>query len=323
MNILITSVSRKVSLVRAFQEALASEGGGRVIGVDVSPTAVGLYVADEHYLVPRSADPSFLKTLLGLALERGVQLVVPTRDEELPLLAQSRDEFLRAGVRVMVPKPETVAVCQDKLRFAEFCAAHGLETPAIRKSAADGPFPMFVKPRQGKGGRGALEVRSPAELEGALAHLAGDAVVQEFIDAPEYTIDLFADFSGNIISVVPRQRILVVGGESYVSCTVKNPRLRDEAIRLSRALGLEGHNTIQCFLHEGRVKFIEVNARYGGAAALGFAAGANTPRDLVRLVQGKEVAPHIDDFRDGLYMLRYTEDRFLDRGSLTQQAYHR
>ena len=137
------------------------------------------------------------------------------------------------------------------------------------------------------------------------------------------TIDLFADFSGNIISVVPRQRILVVGGESYVSCTVKNPRLRDEAIRLSRALGLEGHNTIQCFLHEGRVKFIEVNARYGGAAALGFAAGANTPRDLVRLVQGKEVAPHIDDFRDGLYMLRYTEDRFLDRGSLTQQAYHR
>ncbi len=323
MNVLITSVSRKVSLVRAFQEALAAEGGGHVIGVDVSPTAVGLYLADEHYLVPRSDDPAFAETLLDLCKEHGVQLVVPTRDEELPILAKSRDEFLRAGVRIMVPPTETVEICQDKLRFAEFCARHGIGTPDIRTSPDKGPFPVFVKPRHGKGGKGAFSARSRAELEGALARLDGDAVVQELVDAPEYTIDLFADFSGNIISVVPRQRILVVGGESYVSCTVKDDRLRDEAIRLAKALRLEGHNTIQCFLQDDRVKFIEVNARYGGAAALGFAAGAKTPHDLVRLVLGKEVSPHIDDFQDGLYMLRYTQDLFLERGSLTGRAHRK
>lgn len=323
MNVLFTSVSRKISLVRAFQQALAEEGGGHVIGVDVSPTAVGLYLADEHYLVPRSDDPAFPSTLIDLARNHEVRLVVPTRDEELPVLANVRDEFLRAGVRIMVPSAETVEICQDKLRFAEFCARHGLGTPEIRTSPERGPFPVFVKPRHGKGGKGAYPARSRAELDGALARLEGDAVVQEFVDAPEYTIDLFADFAGNIISVVPRQRILVVGGESYVSCTVKDARLRDEAIRLAKALRLEGHNTIQCFLQGDQVKFIEVNARYGGAAALGFAAGARTPRDLVRLVQGKEVRPHIDDFQEGLYMLRYTEDLFLDRKSLTGRAYQR
>ncbi len=323
MNVVITSVSRKVSLIRAFQEALAAEGDGHVIGVDVSPTAVGLYMADEHYLVPRSDDAAFIPTLLDLCTKHGVRLVVPTRDEELPVLAKARGEFLRAGVRIMVPPVETVEICQDKLRFAEFCARNGLGAPEIRDSPENGPFPVFVKPRHGKGGKGTFLVRSRVELDGALARLGGDAIVQEFIDAPEYTIDLFADFSGNVISVVPRQRILVVGGESYVSCTVKDIRLRNEAIRLAKALRLEGHNTIQCFLKGDQVKFIEVNARYGGAAALGFAAGAKTPLDLVRIVNGKQVEPHVDDFQEGLFMLRYTQDLFLDRASLTGRAYRR
>ena len=37
MNVLITSASRKVWLVRAFQRAVEAEGGGLVIAVDASP----------------------------------------------------------------------------------------------------------------------------------------------------------------------------------------------------------------------------------------------------------------------------------------------
>lgn len=316
MNVLITSASRKVWLVRAFQEALAKEGGGRVIAVDASPTSAALYVADEHYVVPRSDDPAFLEQVSQVCTEREVRLLVPTRDEELPLFATQKAALARQGTTVMVSDPEAVRVCQDKLEFARFCKAQLIETPTLYEGAPP-CFPVFVKPRVGKGGRGTFLARSQSELESALAFLRGDAVVQDYVVAPEFTIDLFADFSGTVISAVPRQRLLVVGGESFVSKTVKEPRLRDEAIRLARALQLAGHCTIQCFLDEDIVKFIEVNPRFGGAAALGFAAGVSTPHFLIRLLKGERLQPQLDAFREDLYMLRYTTDMFLEASSLS------
>jgi carbamoyl-phosphate synthase large subunit len=321
MNVLITSVSRKVGLVRSFQDALAKEGGGDVIAADASPTAAALYVADEHYLVPQSDEESFIPSLVRLCSERNSRLVVPTRDEELPVFAKHREAFDRIGVRVMVPDLSTVGICQDKFRFAKFCAENRLGTPRIYEDFKEAVFPLFVKPRRGKGSRGTFFVRTRRELEGVLAYLGGDTVVQEYIDAPEYTIDLFADFSGNVLSVVPRQRILVVGGESFVSKTVKNPLLSDEAIRLANKLRLVGHSTIQCFLNHGAVKFIEVNPRYGGGAALGFAAGAPTPLYLVKLVKGEKLYPMIGKFKDDYVMLRYTNDLFLEGKSLAKRRF--
>ena len=134
------------------------------------------------------------------------------------------------------------------------------------------------------------------------------------------TIDLFADFSGKVISVIPRERVRIFGGESFVGKTTSNPTLIEESIRLASELKLIGHNTIQCFFDNEDVLFIEVNPRFGGGANLGFAAGARTPQFLVRLIQGKEVVPMIGKFKDEYVMLRYTEDLFLDSESLAKRT---
>jgi carbamoyl-phosphate synthase large subunit len=139
-----------------------------------------------------------------------------------------------------------------------------------------------------------------------------EAIIQEFIKAPEYTIDLFSDFSGKVISVIPRERIQTFGGESFVGKTVSSSVLFREAARLATKLGLIGHNTIQCFLENDAVKFIEVNPRFGGGAHLGFAAGAPTPLFLVKLLKGEILKPRIGKFKDNYLMLRYTEDMFFD-----------
>jgi len=141
-------------------------------------------------------------------------------------------------------------------------------------------------------------------------------IIQEYIDAPEYTVDVFADFEGNVISVVPRERIKVLAGESFVSRTSRNFTMINEASRLATALRLVGHNTVQCFLLGNLVQFIEVNPRFGGAAHLGFAAGVPTPRLLVRIVKGEKLTPILGQFRDNYYMLRYTEDLYMDQDKL-------
>lgn len=318
MNVLITSASRKVALVRAFREALAEEGGGSVVAADASAKAPALYLADRGALVPRTDDPGFVEAIVDLCRREEIDLIVPTRDEELPLFAETREAFEGAGARVLVPGREPVEICRDKRRFVEHCRAHGFETPRTYASSDRGGierWPVFVKPRIGKGGRGAGLVGSADELERALVRLP-DAVVQEAIEAPEFTIDTFLDFEGRPVSAVPRERLYVFGGESFVSRTVEGSRLSEAAIGLSRSIGLTGHLTVQAFDDGGTVRFIEINPRYGGASHLGFAAGAPTPRFVVRLLLGRPVEPRVGRHRRGLTMLRYTEDLFLGEGEL-------
>ncbi|MEE9173729.1 MAG: hypothetical protein V3U30_01990 [Thermoplasmata archaeon] len=128
MNVLITSASRKVSLIRAFQQAVADTGGGQVIAVDVSPLAAALYRADAHFLVPRSDDEAFLPSLMDLCQREEVSLVIPTRDEELPEFAKHRESLEEVGIRVMVPSVDAVEIAQDKRRFAEFASANASGT---------------------------------------------------------------------------------------------------------------------------------------------------------------------------------------------------
>src|SRR5439155_6265598 len=160
--------------------------------------------------------------------------------------------------------PETIRICQDKRRFLHFLQEHGFATPASYAPEAVRPdqYPLFVKERFGKGSQGTWVLESSEDLAYALGK-ANDPIIQQRITAPEYTIDLFADFSGRVLSMVPRQRLGTVGGESFLGRTCKNPQLMAEAARLAEALQFRGHNTLQCFLDQGVVRWIEVNARHG------------------------------------------------------------
>lgn len=323
MNILITSASRKVNLVRAFQQALLQEGGGKVIAVDTRPSAPALYFADEHYLVLPSHKPGFLTVMLRFCVRLGIKLLIPTRDEELLFFAEHKGKFTDVGTFVMVPDPATVRICQDKELFITFCREKGFATPKNYEGVDlvnNIEFPLFVKPCRGKGGRHTDRIDSREELELVLKQTP-DAIIQEFVQAPEYTVDLFSDFSGKVISVVPRERIHIFGGESFVSRTSKDSVIIGEAVRLAAELQLIGHNTIQCFLDSNIVKFIEANPRFGGAAHLGFAAGASTPLFLVKLLKGETLESRIGEFKDNYVMLRYTEDLFLDAKSLTKKVF--
>jgi carbamoyl-phosphate synthase large subunit len=318
VNVLITSASRKVGLVRAFQEALARTGGGKVVAVDSSPLSPALLVADERAIVARGDAAEFLPAIRQLCLRHEVGLLVPTRDEELPIFAADKKVLAAQGTVALVSSPDAVRICQDKRAFVEFCAREGFTTPrtwaAGQRPDADA-YPVFAKPRHGKGGRGAGLVTTPEELEFLLARHP-ETLVQERVTAPELTLDLFADLSGQIVSVVPRYRTRVFGGESFVSRTVKSERLMDEAASIARALGLVGHNTIQCFFDGTSCKHVEINPRFGGAANLGFAAGALTPEFAIRAALGQPLPSRIGEFTDDLVMLRYTEDRFVAGSAL-------
>jgi carbamoyl-phosphate synthase large subunit len=166
---------------------------------------------------------------------------------------------------------------------------------------------LFVKGRFGKASKNVFKIENNMELESILK-VVKEPIIQQYIESKEFTIDLFADFYGNVLSVVPRERINIFGGESIVGTTFKNIILQNQAARLSESLGLIGHNTIQCFFNGIDVNFIEVNPRYGGGATISILAGADSPYYLLKLLNGEKVEKSYENFADGFKVMRYIED---------------
>lgn len=312
-DVLVTAGSRRVALVQAFQRAVRQSGRGSVIVTDVNPLSPTVYVADRSYPVPLSTSPDYLDEILRICSIERVGLVVPTIDDELEVFAAGADRFASAGIVLAVSPASTVRAANDKLVTSSSLRARGVaaaETWLPADVPPDATFPLFVKPRFGRGGVGAHTVRNRAELE-FFGQYVADPVVQPYLDGPEFTIDLFCDFGGRALSVVPRERIVVRAGVVDRGRTSKNPLLIDLALDCAAALRFHGAVNLQCRVVAGQPVIFEINPRFSGGIPLTIAAGADFPAMLVALARGREVPPSIGRFTDALWMTSFESSVFV------------
>jgi carbamoyl-phosphate synthase large subunit len=313
LNVLITAGSRRVPLVETFQRAVRSTGGGRVVVTDVNPLSPTVYVADRSYEVPLSTDPGYLPAVDRICREEHVGLIVPTIDDELLLFAGAARRFAEAGIRVAVSGPKTIGACNDKYQTWRVLSARGLpvaETYVPSDLPATMPFPLFIKPRFGRGGVGAFPVRDARELAFFLQYVA-DPVIQPYLSGPEFTIDVLADFRGRVLSVVPRERVVIRAGVVDRGRTVRDESLMSLGALCAEALDCVGAINVQCRVVNGRPVIFEINPRFSGGIPLTIAAGADFPHMLVQAARGREVSPAIGRFRDALWMTSFETSVFV------------
>jgi len=313
MNVLLTSIGRRVSLARTFRKEIAAYApGGRLLGADVSRLSAGFHDADAGFLVPRCTDVDYIPQLLDLVRRERVSVIVPLIDTELGILSRHRDVFLREGCHVIVSDTEQVLLTRDKARSAQRFRELGFDAPrVITVDQLRDPdalrYPLFLKPMGGSSSIGAARIDGPADLRYHLAR-TDSPVVQSFEDGEEFTIDVFCDLRGAVRCAVPRKRLEVRAGEVSKGLTVKDRRMMSAASRLVTALGgCRGCVTLQCFRQAaGRFVFFEANLRFGGGYPLAHAAGANFPGWILRMVAGEEI-PAFDGWEDNLLMLRFDD----------------
>lgn len=324
LNVLITAGSRRVPLVRAFQRAVSQHRGGNVIVTDVNPLSPAVHAANRAYRVPLAADPSYLDAILEIALGERVSLVVPTIDDELVLFGRAVARFREHGIRVAVSPAQTSELCEDKYATCRFLVERGIPAAASWLPGAlpaDAPFPLFIKPRRGRGSVGAYAVRNQRELEFFVDYVT-DPVVQAFLEGPEFTIDMLCDFSGQPLSIVPRLRDVIRAGVSDRGRTVNDPALIQVARTCASVLQFAGAVNIQCRLVHGQPVIFEINPRFSGGIPLTIQAGADLPRMLVDLVAGTRVPQSIGRFRDNLWMASYETSIFVDGTRIDLPEYH-
>ena len=308
-NVLFTSIYNKVFLVESFRQAYRRlKISGRIIAVDIDPFSAGLQFADRGYLAPRLDDKKFLPKALEICRQEKIKLIIPTRDEDLLYFSRIQDRLDKLNIKILVAPAESVITCQDKWKFYQFLKQNNF--PLIktwREYNQQINFPCLVKPRTGKAAQGVLVVKNKLELN--KVNLQGK-IIQEKVAGEEYTIDYFADFKAQPICLVPRLRYKIVDGESKIGITKDEPEIVKWSRELGKKLKLIGHNTIQCFkTPAGRIKFLEVNPRFGGGAPLGFAAGCQSPEWILRMLKGEKVKP-VKKVKINLVMLRHNADIF-------------
>ena len=210
----------------------------------------------------------------------------------------------------------------------QFLVRNHFETPvtmSVRSVLSTGrlDWPCFLKPWDGSASKGNAVVHNPKELD-FYAKRIPNPICQEFVTGTEFTCDVYVDFAMKVRCVVPRKRIETRAGEVSKSQIVKDHHIMNQAAELVEALGAgPGLITLQLFKASKRkLKFVEINPRFGGGAPLSIAAGANFPKWILQELLGKPFGGkssrdkktniRFDDFKDGLIMLRYDSEVWLE-----------
>lgn len=318
MNVLITAASRRVPLVQAFQSALDTLNlPGRVIATDVNAYSPAVHVADRAYGVPMATDPSYIDALLDICAAERVGLVVPTIDDELTVFGEARERFRQIGTFAACSSAATAAACNDKY---ETCARLGaLGVPAAKtwlphELPASTEFPLFIKPRVGRGAVGAHALHNGRDLAYYLGCLE-DPIIQEYLSGPEYTIDVLCDQRGRPISIVPRERVVIRSGVIDRGRTVKSRPLMQLAEQVCEAFLFTGALNIQCRMRGSEAAVFEINPRFSGGIDLTIAAGADFPNLLVQMALGRRLMPRLGEFRDDLWICKYETAVFVQGSS--------
>lgn len=311
VRLLFTCAGRRVELIQAFGRAAEQLGLETSIqSADAEADFAAAGVSDRAHRVPVASSPDYVPALLKIVRRERIDLLIPLLDSELVQLSDARELFARNGCGVIISSPRVVRTCRDKLAMYGFLTRHRIDTPQTWTSEVlrrkRHRFPYFLKPRYGSASRGNCILRARSDLE-AFVPRVPDALVQEFVEGVEHTLDVYSGFDGEPRCVVPRRRIEVRGGEVTKSLTVKHDGIIQAGVRVTRALAeCMGLITIQLILTPaGRIRVLEVNPRFGGGVPLAIQAGADFPRWLLMEWQGHRPRIRLANFRPGLMMLRY------------------
>jgi carbamoyl-phosphate synthase large subunit len=313
MNILVTSISRKVPLLKALRKAaLRIDRTSKIWGGDLNPQCVGLYFVDEFWRMPKLAELTW-DTLVNYCSIRDITAIIPTRDGELSFFAHFKEKLRDNGIHVMVSDKDSVELCLDKLLFFEKLEAIGYPAiPTVKDIDKLNSQQFVVKERFGAGSR---SIGLCLEKEEALAQARTlqEPIFQPYVVGKEYSVDLYVDLHKQTKGAIARLRELVVNGESQITVTLHYERLELLAASLVEALGLYGHIILQVLVDdEDRFHIIECNSRFGGASTLSVQAGLDSFYWFLLESGGVDLGgyPFARSERE-LKQIRYAEDLIL------------
>lgn len=320
-RILFTGVGRRVELMQAFRQAANRMNVIlKLYGADMAGTAPALAFCDYTRKVCGMRDADYIPQLLRICEADHIDLLIPTIDTDLLVLSQNAAKFDEIGTKVLISKPEKIAICRDKNYTADFFESCDLKAPRTVNDYQlyHGPYPCFIKPKDGSSSINAFKVENESELK-VYAEQIGDYIVQPFIEGTEYTVDIFCDYEGNPLFITPRIRVAVRAGEVLKTEIAMDEKIIEECRKLIAGFQPCGPMTVQ-LIRQNKTDddyYIEINPRFGGGAPLSMKAGARSAEAILKLLSGEKV-DYSDVIDDGAVYSRFDQSVCTTEGKRKQ-----
>lgn len=315
-NILILSAGRRVELVQSFQKAAKRLNiKSNVVAGDCSDTAPATYFADRKAILPRINENNYIDEIINVCKREDIRLVIPTIDTDLLLLSEERERIeSESGAVVLIASTEVISICRDKINTQKFLEENGFKIPKMYSEeeldSGEIEFPLFIKPKSGSSSINTFEVNNIDELA-TYRSLIKDPIVQDFMEGKEFTVDVFLDLDGNLVTVVPRLRMATRSGEISKGKIIKDREIIEDIKRLVEVLKPIGHITVQLMKTNKGIEYIEINPRFGGGAPMSIQSGADSCENLYRLLMGESLE-YNENYRDNIMFFRFDNSICVD-----------
>lgn len=325
VNLLFTSVGRRLELLRAFRKAYDMlKLDGNIVAFDADPLAPALSIADKVYIVPKVDSPDYIPKLVSICRDEKVHLVFPLIDPDIFQLVDNREQIESSGAKVVVIPDKYARITHDKWLTHQFFEHIGIRNSKYwlpRDMKTINPsFPLFIKNRFGSAAKDTFKLDNSRELEFFITYVP-NPIIEEFLPGPEITNDVFCDLQGKVLSVVSRKRLEVRSGEVQKGVTIYDESITRDCVKIAQALEGIGPLTIQCIMKENIPYYTEINARFGGGVPLGIAAGCDMPQWILAQLTGIDFnVPVIGQYKVGLYLSRYDDSIFVSGNNLEKTA---
>lgn len=254
---------------------------------------------------PRWSDPNVVQDIVRVAKENEIDIILPFVDGAIEIASKVKPYL--PEVFIPVGDFETNRKMFDKIEAAKAFEKAGIPIPKTY-SALTAKMPAIAKPRKGSASRGIKIFHTLDELM-QLENLS-DYLVQEYIEnREEYTVDCYISQKGEILTIVPRCRLEVMGGEVTRTITCRNQTLDRLSREVIEKFRLRGPVTLQ-FLHDldrNRYLLMEVNPRLGGGVVCSIYAGAPITDYIIDESRGITLQP-CDDWAYNTLMARYQKE---------------
>jgi len=263
---------------------LAKKAGFHSILIDKDPAAPASGIADRTVVLDASVESGALASELHKA-----DVILPAT-ENIAVLSLLSGLASRHGLPLAFSL-DAYGITSSKRRSDALI--HELALPAPRYDPPEGPY--VVKPSGASGSAGVRRCETLAEAQGWARALGGEAVIQEYLEGPSYSLEVIGRPGQYRVFALTEVH---VGGD-HDCCLVTTPcdvpagalaRFREGALLLAERVGLYGIMDAEAILHEGEMKLLEIDARLPSQtpAAVLASTGVNMVSELCALVQGQE-----------------------------------
>jgi carbamoyl-phosphate synthase large subunit len=320
----------------------------RILAVDASPLAAGLYRSDIGLLVPKASDPEYIDSIIIHLKNYNVDALFVGSDEELMAIAAAKKRIEReTSAKVLVTELDVVKIARDKWETYKFLKANNLSCAEsclpeqMDDFVEEFGFPLVVKPREGFGSVNFFVTKSAEEMKYAVAQIQNYGwrpMLQEYLPGlgDEFTSGVTIDKNGkNTMSSVAIRKYLK-GGQTYKAFIDDYPMVRLPAESVAEKLGITGAANIQSkfvpnndmrssphtaadfelrslneSFQDGRIKVFEINPRFSATCPLRSYAGINEPDIVFRNTVFDEKIEKVSTCRR-LVCMRYWNEVYVD-----------